>query len=162
MCLGGCSWVADDPGPTPAQVKRAPPRDWVTEIRAAASTAPSEVEVTPLFDPAVADLRAKAQAAEHARNFAEAAAQLEQASAFRDDDPDLLQWRAEIELQRRKWRAAATFSQQSLEIGPRIGTLCVRSWLTIEAVRTELGDAAGARSARAQLKSCAVPALIRM
>jgi len=160
VLAGGCARWTDAPEPAPA--RRPPSRDWVTEIRAAAATAPSEVEVTPLLDPAVSDLRAKAQAAERARDYAEAAAQLQQASEVRADDPDLLQWRAEIELQRRQWREAATLSQRSLELGPRIGTLCVRNWLTLEAARTELGDAAGAQSARAQVKSCAVPELIRM
>ncbi len=152
---------APDPESAPVAAP-SPPRDWVSEIRATIATVPSSVEVTPLLDPAIADLREQARAAEGAREFAAADAHLLQAIGVRDDDPDLWQWRAEIGLARRAWRDAARWAQHSLEMGPRIGTLCVRNWLTLEAARTELGDAVSARSARAQVKSCEVPALIRM
>ncbi len=148
--------------PETGRVRPHPPRDWVTEIRAAAAVAPSTVEVTPLLDPAVADLRTKTQTAERARDLKAADAHLQQALSIREDDPDLWQWRAEIALQRRQWRGAATYAQRSLELGPGIGTLCVRNWLTLAAARTELKDAVSAMSAHAQVKSCEVPELIRM
>ncbi len=157
--LAACSMFSGEPDPLASP---APPRDWVKEIRAKVATAPSTVEVTPLLDPAVADLRGKAQAAERRRDFAAADAALSQAVGVRDDDPDLWQWRAEIALQQHRWRDAAKWAQRSLELGPRVGTLCVRNWLTLEAARTELKDAVSAQSARAQVQSCEVPALIRM
>jgi len=153
-------WV--DPEPAPIAARPAPPRDWMAEIRKAAAASTSIVEATPLLDPAVADLRAQAKTAEDAGQFAEADVQLKQAVGVRADDPDLWQWRAEIALARKRWREAATFAQRSLELGPRIGTLCIRNWLSLEAARTELGDLVSAKSARAQVKSCEVPDLIRM
>ena len=58
--------------PAPKPVAKAPPppaRDWVTEIRAEAGKLPSHIEVIPLQEAAVADLRVKAQAAEAAKQF---------------------------------------------------------------------------------------------
>jgi len=161
VVLGGCS-LWSDPRVTVRVAPPAPPRAWVVEIRAAAATAPSIVEVTPLMDRSVLDLREQAKAAELKRDFTGADGHLAAAIAVREDDPDLWQWRAEIALERREWRDAATLAQHSLDLGPRIGTLCVRNWLTLEAARTELGDKANAESARAQVKSCEVPELIRM
>lgn len=159
LLLGGCAWWSQPPEPAPPPPQ--PPREWVAEIRAAVASAALTVEVTPLLDPAVADLRHKAQAAELAREFETADTHLLQAIGVREDDPDLWQWRAEIALQQRHWRDAATWAQRSVELGPRIGTLCVRNWLTVAAARTELEDAVSANSARAQVKSCKVPELIR-
>ncbi len=168
FALGGCAWLGfgfgnenQDEAPTAAAAP-SPPHDWVREIRAAAAASASSVEVTPLVDPAVADLRLRALAAESAADFKSAAGLLETATAILEDDPSLWQWRAEIALERRRWRSAATWAQRSLDLGPRIGTLCVRNWLTLKAARTELGDAISAASAAAQVKSCEVPALIRM
>lgn len=163
---GGCAWLGFGSEaqlePAPIAAAPAPPHDWVREIRAAASTSASIVEVTPLVDPAVADLRARAQEAEAAGDFKAAAAHLEEATQILEDDPSLWQWRAEIALERRRWRNAAIWAQRSLDLGPRIGTLCVRNWLTLKAARTELGDTISATSAEAQVKSCEVPAIIRM
>ncbi len=162
LWLAGCAGWSEPPAIEPAIAPPQPPREWVAEIRAAATTAPSIVEVTPLMDPAVADLRHQARTAESSRDFDAADAHIGAALAVREDDPDLWQWRAEVALQRRRWRDAATWAGRSLELGPRIGTLCVRNWLTLEAARIELGDAVSAASARAQVKSCEVPELIRM
>lgn len=166
LAVGGCAWLGfgseAEPEPAPVAAAPSPPHDWVREIRAAASASASSVEVTPLLDPAVADLRARAQEAEAAGDFKAAAGYLEQATQILDDDPSLWQWRAEIALEHRRWRNAANFAQRSLDLGPRIGTLCVRNWLTLKAARTELGDAISAASAEAQVKSCEVPAILRM
>ena len=151
--------------PKPAPVAKKPPppaRDWVAEIRAEAARLPSNVDVMPLRDAAVDDLRAKALAAEQARQYAAAEANLTAALAIVPEDPALWQWRAEIALADRRFVDAAAHATHSAELGPKVGDLCVRNWLTVAAVRQEAKDAAGAASARAQAQACPVPAPIRM
>lgn len=139
-----------------------PPRDWVAEIRAEAAKLPSHIDVMPLQEAAVEDLRAKARAAESARRFDEADATLDAALAITPEDPALWQWRAEIALAERRFDDAVAHAQRSEAIGPKLGNLCVRNWLTVAAARHEARDAAGESAARAKAEACPVPAPIRM
>jgi len=151
--------------PAPKPVAKAPPppaRDWVAEIRAEAGKLPSHIEVIPLQEAAVADLRAKAQAAEAAKQFDQAEATLDAALAIVPEDPALWQWRAEIALAERRFADAIAHAQKSEAIGPKLGGLCVRNWLTLAAARQEAKDSAGAAAARTRAAACPVPAPIRM
>lgn len=162
ILLLGLAACASSPKPTKAIKPVAPARDWVSEIRAEAAAVPSNVEVLPLRDAVVDDLRAKAQAAETARKFNEAEASLNAALAIVPDDPALWQWRAEIALAERRFTDAIAHATRSAALGPKLGDLCVRNWLTLAAARHESKDVAGESSARAQAKACPVPAPIRM
>ncbi len=160
LALAAC---ASAPKPPPlAKKPSVPARDWVSEIRAEAAQLPSYVDVLPLRDAVVDDLRAKAQAAEAARKFNEAEVSLKAALAIVPDDPALWQWRAEIALAERRFADAIAHATRSEALGPKLGNLCVRNWLTLAAARHESKDAAGTASARAQAKACPVPAPIRM
>lgn len=157
--------VACASAPKPPRVVQKPvppPRDWVAEIRAEAARMPSNVDVVPLRDAVVDDLRLKAQAAEAARQFAAAEASLNAALAIVPDDPALWQWRAEIALAERRFSDAVAHATRSADLGPKLGDLCVRNWLTLAAARHEGKDLAGADAARAQARACPVPAPIRM
>ena len=160
LLLAAC---ASAPKP-PKVVKQPPPpvRDWVAEIRAEAARLPSNTDVLPLRDAAVDDLRAKAQAAEAAREFAAAETSLNAALAIVPEDPALWQWRAEIALADRRFGDAIAHAKKSAALGPKLGDLCVRNWLTLAAARFEAKDLAGESSARAHAKACPVPAPIRM
>lgn len=160
VVLGAC---ATTPAPAPVAKTPAPPaRDWVAEIRAEAARLPSNIDVLPLRDAAVDDLRAKAQAAEAARKYTAAEASLRAALAIVPEDPSLWQWRAEIALAERRFADAIAHATRSATLGPKLGDLCVRNWLTLAAARHESQDRAGSASARAQAQACPVPAPIRM
>lgn len=145
-----------------AKAVEPPPRDWVAEIRAAAAQVPSHIEVLPLQEATVEDLRQKARAAESAKHFDEAAATLDAALALAPEDPALWQWRAEIALAERRFDDALAHAQKSAAIGPKLGDLCVRNWLTVAAARHEANDVAGEADARHKASACPVPAPIRM
>lgn len=160
LALAAC---ASTPPPKPvAQPAPPPPRDWVAEIRAAASKLPSHIEVIPLREAAVEDLREKARLAEQARQFEQAEATLGAALAITPEDPALWQWRAEIALAEQRYADALAHAQKSEAIGPKLGDLCVRNWLTVAAALHEGQDRAGETVAREKAKACPVPAPIRM
>lgn len=160
LALAACATKAP-PKPV-AKAPEPPPRDWVAEIRAEARKLPSNVEVMPLQEAAVEDLREKARVAEAARQFDAADATLDAALAITPDDPALWQWRAEIALAERRFDDAVAHARKSEAIGPKLGGLCVRNWLTVAAARHEAHDAIGEADARSKADACPVPAPIRM
>lgn len=145
------------PAPQPRRVER----DWLSEIRSEAAKVSSAVDVVPLADPAVDDLRRRAFAAIEAGQYQLAEGDLQLAISIRDTDPSLHQSLAEVAIAQRQWAAAESAAQQSYDLGPKIGALCVRNWLTVFATRIERGDAVGAASARAQVQNCRVSAPTR-
>lgn len=160
LLLAAC---ASAPPPKPvAKPAPPPPRDWVAEIRAEAGKLPSHIEVMPLSEAAVEDLRVKARAAEQAKQFDQAEASLGAALAITPEDPSLWQWRAEIALAEQRFADAIAHAQKSAAIGPKLGDLCVRNWLTVAAARHEARDSAGETEARGKAAACPVPAPIRM
>lgn len=112
-------WV----GPAPEMV--------VAEIRAVGKAAPDELDVQPLRDPMVEDLREQAVAAERARRPVDAAAALDKALALSPDDPALLQERAEVAVLQQDLAEAATLARRAFDIGAKVGPLCRRHWATI-------------------------------
>lgn len=160
--LGLAACATKAPPKPAAKAAEPPPRDWVTEIRAEAHQLPSNVEVLPLQEAAVEDLRQKARAAETAKQFDMADATLDAALAITPDDPALWQWRAEIALAERRFDDAIAHARKSEAMGPKLGELCVRNWLTVAAARHESHDAAGESDARSKASACPVPAPIRM
>ena len=157
LALASCG----TPAPPPKQAKVAQ-RDWVGEIRAQASKLESSVEVAPLADPAVEDLKAKARQLEAAKNYADASKLVEQALGVRAEDPALWQWSAELALQRTSWNEAEERATRAYELGPKLGALCARAWLTIAASRHERKDAPNAAAAEAEVGKCQVAAPVRM
>lgn len=159
LLLAACATPAP---PKPVAPAPAQQRDWVAEIRAEARKLPSHIEVMPLQEATVEDLRLKARVAEAAKHYDEADATLDAALAITPEDPALWQWRAEIALAERRFDDALAHARQSEAIGPKLGDLCVRNWLTVAAARHEAHDAAGEADARAKAAACPVPAPIRM
>lgn len=161
--LAACGSTGDTraPGATRAAVPDASPAELVAQVRAAGETG-HELEVQPLRDPQVEDLRAKAAALEQAGDAAAASAALEQALAITPDDPDLLQWQAELALLQRKWMQAEKQAARSFELGPKLGGLCRRNWFTIGHARAMRGAPQAAEVARKQADSCIVAPPARM
>jgi Flp pilus assembly protein TadD len=156
--LAACS-STEPPPPKAAKVSQ---RDWVSHVRAEAAQIASSVEVVPLVDPELDDLRAAARTQESSGDVESATKTIEQALALHPQDPALLQWRAELALAVTAWKDAERIAQRSYDLGPRLGEICVRNWLTIEAARTERGDKPGAASAAAQVANCQVKPVLRM
>lgn len=110
----------------------------VAQVRAAAAgagTAARELDVQPLRDPQVEDLRQKAEALEKSRKYAEAAAALDQALQINADDPALLQERAEAALLLHRLDEAESLAQRAFDGGSQVGPLCRRHWATIAQAR---------------------------
>lgn len=154
--LSACASAPVAPPPAP-RIER----DWLAEIDAEAARAASAVDVVPLPDPAVDDLRQRATRARQERRWDAADADLVAALALRAEDPALWQARAEVAIGRAAWADAETFAARSHELGPKVGALCVRNWLSVFAARIEVGDAVGAASARAAVQRCVVDAPTR-
>lgn len=110
-------------GPAPEQL--------AAEIRAAGKAAADELDVQPLRDPMVEDLRVKAAQAERRRDHAEAAALLDRALTLSPDDPALLQERAEVAVLLKDLGKAAALARRAFETGAKVGPLCRRHWATI-------------------------------
>lgn len=124
--LAACNSTPPAPewtGPAPEQL--------VAEIRAAGKAAADELDVQPLRDPMVEDLRVKAAQAERRRDYAEAATVLDQALGLSPEDPALLQERAEVAVLLKDLDKAGTLARRAFETGAKVGPLCRRHWATI-------------------------------
>lgn len=128
----------------------------VADIRAAAGDGEDELAVQPLRDPQVEDLRQLAVRLEAQRDYAGAADALDRALQVVDDDPALLQERAEVALLLGDFEIADRLARRAYALGAQVGPLCRRHWATLEQLRLRAGDAAGAASAREQVAGCKV------
>jgi predicted Zn-dependent protease len=155
--VAGCATTAPPEAPAPI-----PARDWVADIRAAAEDDPSAIDVIPLAEPGLADLRARAEDARRAGRHADAESLQAQAQALSPDDPVIWQEQAEIALSAGNWPAAEQRAKESHRRGPGVGSLCARNWLTVRAARLESGDPAGAASAQLEVDRCKAAAPVRM
>lgn len=153
--LGACTSAPPVPPSTPA-LTTATPEAMVATIRAAAGQDPNELNVQPLRDPQVEDLRQQAQQAEAQHRYADAAAALDRAIALVHDDPALLQERAEAALLLNQPADAERLARDAEARGAHVGPLCRRHWATVEQTRLLANDAAGANDAHARIAACTV------
>ncbi len=124
--LASCTSAPPAPewsGPAPEQV--------VAEIRAAGAFEKGELDVQPLRDSMVEDLRMQAVQFESARRYPDAAAALDKAIAIAPQDPALLQERAEIAVLQKHLDKAAALARDAYALGGKVGPLCRRHWATI-------------------------------
>ena len=159
LVLGACS----QPPTAPVSAKPEPPkRDLVAEVRAVGTEANDALDVQPLRDPQIEDLRATATRHENAREFDQADAALQSALTITPGDPELLQHRAEIALHREQFQQAEQLANESFERGPKLGALCRRNWATIRVAREMIGNAEGATTAGDETGRCTVEPPVRM
>lgn len=156
--LAACGGSANVPG---AGVRRMSGAQMLAHVRAAGEMG-RELDVQPLRDPQVEDLRATAAAAEQRGDYSAADAALLSALRISPSDPDLVQWRAELALVRRDWPGAEKLALESYEHGPRLGGLCRRNWTTLQLAREARGDAGNASIAQQRVGQCAVNPPVRM
>lgn len=154
LALAAC---ASAPPPLPVQsLTGATPEQMVAGIRAVAGDGEGELNVQPLRDPGVEDLRRDAERLQQQGYHADAAAALDQAIALVADDPALLQERAEAALLMSDFTRAGELAAQAQALGSGVGPLCRRHWATLEQVRLVQGDAGGAAVAKAAIEACRV------
>ena len=160
LVLGGCAQsgpAVSEPPPVRVDTVAA-----LREIRAAGDGLDSAVQVQPLRDASIDGYLKSARAAESRQDFAAAAREADEALKLAPDAPDLLQYKAEIEVARAQWNEAEQLALKSHELGPRSGSLCARNWQTVVEARTALDDALTVEAARQRLKECRIKPVLRM
>ena len=145
--------VATTPTVTPAQR--------LATIEQVAGVADNELNVQPLRDPEVDDLRQQAQHQQQAGDLDAAIGSLDQALQLVSGDPGLLQERAELALLKQDYQGAEKFALQALQLGSRTGPLCRRHWATVEQSRLARDEQQNAESAHAQIDTCTVAGIQR-
>ena len=127
-----CAALAACTSAPPVQEWSGPaPEQLVAQIRAAGTFAKGELDVQPLRDPMVEDLRVQATQFERQQRYPEAAAALDKALAISSQDPALLQERAEVAVLQKDLSKAAALARKAYELGGKVGPLCRRHWATI-------------------------------
>lgn len=159
LCLAACS---SGPAVPRGPVDQTTPAQRMAVIESVSTAADNELDVQPLRDPGIEDLRQDAARARSAGNLAVAGEALNQALLLLPDDPALLQERAEIALLQSDYVRAETLAKRAVELGSRTGPLCRRHWATIEQSRMARAQELNAASARAQIAGCTVSGLNRM
>jgi hypothetical protein len=152
--LAACSSTGTST-PRPGAVRMASGSALLQQVRSAGQLG-NELDVQPLRDPQVEDLRAAATAAEIRADWPGAQRALARALEFSPNDPELLQWQAEIALVGHDFVRAQQLATQSWERGPKLGGLCRRNWTTIRFAAESRRDAAAAAQAQQRAAACAV------
>lgn len=153
LCLVACATTPPPAGPRP---ELPAPAVMLAQVRAAGAAAPNALEVQPLRDPGVADLRLRAQQLEARADYDGATQAIAQALAIQPGDPELLQQAAEYALYHHDWEHAAAWAKRSFESGPRTGSLCRRNWATLRFVALAHADAGAAQAAQAAQAACTI------
>ena len=167
LLMAACTTV---PAPQPAS--EAPAYDAVAlvrAIRAAGAAAATELDVQPLRNTDVEDLRQLAAQHERAGRLVEAAAALDQAIAIARDDAAVLQERSEVALLLRDADGAERFARDAAGKGTQVGPLCRRHHealaqladLRARATPADPAHARAALDARAKRDACTVAAPAR-
>lgn len=157
-CSGSTSSGITESGPGTKPGSR---NSLLLQVRSAGQVG-NEVDVQPLRDPQVEDLRNTATQAEESGDFAAAQRALAQALLVTPDDPDLLQWQAELALATRNWAQAEQLATRSYDKGPKLGGLCRRNWTTIRLAFEARGNAVAAAQAQQRVTACTVAPPTRM
>lgn len=159
LALAGCGSI---PVPSePVFVDPSSPAQRMAEVEAVAGSVDNELNVQPLRDGQVQDLREQAVEARHRGDLALARQRLDQALALVDNDPAIWQERAEIALLAGEPAAAERFARQALALGSRTGPLCRRHWATVWQSQLARNETLNAASAQAQIEGCTVPPIQR-
>ena len=161
LLAASCSPPSPPPAPQATRAEPVPSRDLVAEVRAAAE-GEDALEVQPLRNLDADDFYRAALRLQSAGQLDEAEAALQQALALAPQDPELLQFSAEIALARGDLDAAEKRAWSAYQQGPQLGPLCRRNWAAIRLARELRGNAEAALQAREQAGRCAHQPPVRM
>lgn len=146
LALAACGTLPTAPPSDPAALPDGiTAQQMVASIRAAAAGSAAELDVQPLRDSQVEDLRQDAAALEARGQYQEAAALLQQALAVTPDDPAVIQEAAEMAVLLGQFDQAVQLARRAHGLGSGVGPLCRRHWATVEQIalaRLALADAA--------------------
>lgn len=120
------------------------------------------LDVWPVRDAEVEDLREAASEAEAGGDLAQAEALLAKAMELRPDSPELLQQAAEVALLRGDINTAIERAGQAWRLGPQVGSLCRRSWGTMREAYDEARHDEGVQIAARKIEDCTVVGPVRM
>lgn len=135
LLIGGCTSVAPSQTEPPAVLPNGVTvQQMVTSIRQAGTASATELDVQPLRDPQVEDLRQEAAAMQARGLHQEAAALLQQALEVNPDDPAVLQEAAEVAVLLWQFDEAGQMARRAHALGSGVGPLCRRHWATIEQI----------------------------
>jgi tetratricopeptide (TPR) repeat protein len=158
VLLAGCS---HPPLPAPS-TNRPSPTAMVEAIRAARDRDKSVVQVTPLRNPSVDGYLDRAHADEDAGKYQDALDKLDAALKLSPNAPDILQFRAEIEILLRNYPAADADARRSYALGSKVGALCAGNWQTVLEIAQANNNQAGAAFARNAREQCHKAGPVRM
>lgn len=154
LALAACASAPMSPATPP--LTTATPAQMVAYIRDTAGDGDGELDVQPLRDSQVEDLRQQAERLERQGHPADAAAAMDQAIELVPDDPALLQERAEVAILLGDTAQAGELAARALALGSGVGPLCRRHQATLEQAALARGDAGAAAVARAAIEACRV------
>ena len=157
--LAACAGPPPRPAPEAGQAPVSPPAEKPGEevqqrVREPARQGSAGIQVFPLQNPAVRELKAQADKAEAKGDYSEASAVLERALRIEPRDPEILQSMAEIQLHQKDYEQALGFAVRSYDFGSRVGEICSRNWHTISVAREHLGEEHEAHEARLRAGQC--------
>lgn len=133
LTLAACATQPPEPS-APAVANEGTRARMVEAIRAAGVATDDELDVQPLREGAVEDLRERAAALQTQGRHEQAAELLDEAITRHGDDPAVLQERAEAAVYAGDFQGALKFARQAIEAGAQVGPLCRRHWALIEQV----------------------------
>jgi len=147
VLLGACA--TETPPEAPAVAVRTPAQMLAAVQQAGQGQDERELDVQPLRDNEVEDLRETAAAAARRGDGAAAAAALDKALTIVPKDPAVLQERAEAALLQSEFDRAETDALGAIALGSEVGPWCRRHWETVHQVREHRREVAAAPIKRA-------------
>lgn len=130
--------------------------DLIARVENDAALDPGLIQVQPLSGPEVDHLLASAALADQQGRAELAQTLVDEALELAPDNPEVWQRHAELSLKYGQLDSAIDAAQRSFQLGPQVGELCNRNWLTIAEAQRELGRSEAAQDARRQSESCPV------
>jgi hypothetical protein len=142
VLLGACA--TETPPETAAVPVRTPAQMLAAVQQAGQGQDERELDVQPLRENEVEDLRETAAAAARRGDGTAAAAALDKALAIVPQDPAVLQERAEAALLQSEFDRAETDALGAIALGSEVGPWCRRHWETVRQVRERRREQAAA------------------
>lgn len=143
---------------TEPQLAADPPREEgsLARMEADAALDIGLIQVQPLSGPEVDQLLASAALADQQGDAEQAQRLIDEALELAPGNPVIWQRHAELSLKYGQLEAAIDAALRSFQLGPQVGELCNRNWLTIAEAQRGLGRSEAAQDARRQSASCPV------
>ena len=134
----------------------APDQSEAAYIRKQAAEEVSVIEVYPLPDPAVREMIRRAQQYELQGKIDWAIKQSQRALQLDPGSPLILQYIAELKLNKKHWGEALNLAHKSWANGPKVGDLCARNWHTINRAAGHLKDLKWQTAAQQAIQQCQI------